>query len=669
MFQTVLIANRGEIACRIIRTLRRMGLRSVAVYSDADARASHVREADVAVRLGPARASESYLDIDRVIAAARASGADAVHPGYGFLSENAGFARACRDAGLVFIGPDPDALEVMGDKISAKKRVESDGVQGIPGIAEPGLSDEQLCSAAEEIGFPVLIKPSAGGGGKGMIDVRDRADLPEGIRTARRIATAAFGDDTLFIERLVTAPRHIEVQVLADDHGNVLHVGERECSLQRRHQKVIEEAPSPLLDDRTRERIGRAACDVARSVSYRGAGTVEFLVSADRPGEFFFMEMNTRLQVEHPVTEQVTGIDLVEQQVLIAQGHPLAIAQEDIIISGHSIEARLYAEDDQFLPQAGTVSLLRFPEHARVDSGIAEGVTVGTDYDPMLAKIIATAQSRTEALQSLDRALRETVVFGVTTNTRFLRGLLADSDVQAGTMDTTTIDTRSSGDTELSPADDLWGAAALVCHAHRWESAGASLWAEPSGWRLGLPARGIEYRLGCGDQTRVIMVSGPPPACEVDGRPAAIERDGDDAVVRIGDRAFSVVATLDGHQVWIHDGSDATEFTLTHRDERSAGTAAHGDAAEPELRAPMPGTVVAISVANGAHAEAGDTIAVIEAMKMEHRLVAPTAGVVALSASTGQTVSKDAVIATVTADTAGAAEPSHEDEREQGENA
>uniref|UniRef100_UPI002457B532 acetyl-CoA carboxylase biotin carboxylase subunit n=1 Tax=Nocardia farcinica TaxID=37329 RepID=UPI002457B532 len=437
-FDTVLVANRGEIAVRVLRTLRALGIRSVAVYSDADAGARHVREADVAVRLGPAPARESYLDIDKVVQAARRTGAEAVHPGYGFLSENAAFAAALAEAGIVFLGPPARAIEIMGDKIAAKSTVSAFGVPVVPGIARPGLTDADLISAAAEIGYPVLVKPSAGGGGKGMRRVDDPADLPAALVSARREAGSAFGDDTLFLERFVTRPRHIEVQILADTHGTVVHLGERECSLQRRHQKVVEEAPSPLLDAGTRARIGAAACDTARSVDYVGAGTVEFIVSADRPDEFFFMEMNTRLQVEHPVTEMVTGIDLVQAQVRIAAGEPLGLSQEQIRLTGHAVEARVYAEDPGrgFLPTGGTVLDLVDPAGpgVRVDSGLRVGTVVGSDYDPMLSKVIAHGPDRAAALARLDRALSGTTVLGVTANIEFLRFLLADEDVRAGRL-------------------------------------------------------------------------------------------------------------------------------------------------------------------------------------------------------------------------------------------
>ncbi|HEY1319076.1 MAG TPA: biotin carboxylase N-terminal domain-containing protein, partial [Streptosporangiaceae bacterium] len=391
MFDTVLIANRGEIAVRIIRTLRAMGIRSVAVYSDADAGARHVREADCAVRLGPAPAAESYLNAGRILAAAGQAGAQAVHPGYGFLSENASFARACAGAGLTFIGPPPEAIEAMGDKIAAKATVAAAGVPVVPGAGAPGLSDEDLARAVAGIGFPVLIKPSAGGGGKGMRLVSSVAELSAALEGARREALAAFGDGTLLAERYISRPRHIEIQVMADGHGNVIHLGERECSLQRRHQKIIEEAPSPLLDAGRRATMGAAAVEAARSVGYVGAGTVEFIVSGEAPEDFFFLEMNTRLQVEHPVTELVTGLDLVELQVRVAADEPLPLRQQDVSLTGHAVEARVYAEDPDrgFLPTGGTVLALREPllPHVRVDSGLAEGTTVSSAYDPMLAKI------------------------------------------------------------------------------------------------------------------------------------------------------------------------------------------------------------------------------------------------------------------------------------------
>ncbi len=440
MFSSVLVANRGEIAVRVIRTLRALGIRAVAIYSDADAGARHVRDADLAIRVGPAPAADSYLNAGRVLAAAREAGADAIHPGYGFLSENAAFARACAAAGFVFIGPPPAAIEAMGDKIRAKETVAAAGVPVVPGAGRPGLSDQDLIDALNGAGFPLLVKPSAGGGGKGMRVVRSAADLPAALGAARREALAAFGDETLLVERYVKRPRHIEIQVLGDSHGNVIHLGERECSLQRRHQKIIEEAPSPLLDDRMRAAMGVAAVEAARSVGYTGAGTVEFIVSGSAPQEYFFLEMNTRLQVEHPVTEFVTGLDLVELQLRVAAGEPLPLRQDQVRLTGHAVEARVSAEDPArgFLPTGGTVLALREPDlpYVRVDSGLAQGVPVATAYDPMLAKVIAYGQDRATALRRLDAALAGTTVLGVTTNIAFLRTLLRDPDVAAGRLDT-----------------------------------------------------------------------------------------------------------------------------------------------------------------------------------------------------------------------------------------
>ncbi|MFG3229437.1 biotin carboxylase N-terminal domain-containing protein [Kitasatospora sp. NPDC048194] len=462
MFDTVLVANRGEIALRVIRTLRRLGVRSVAVFSDADADAPHVRAADVAVRLGPAdrsdsSAAETYLRTDQILAAAHRTGAQAVHPGYGFLAENSGFARACADAGLVFIGPPPGAVELMGDKINAKEAVRAAGVPVVPGSQATAPTDEDLVAAADEIGYPVLLKPSAGGGGKGMRLVRDRADLPTEIAAARRVARTAFGDDTLLLERWIDRPRHIEVQVLADAHGTTVHLGERECSLQRRHQKLIEEAPSVLLNAETRAAMGAAAVRAAESCGYTGAGTVEFIVpgidpdapssAAEGVRDFFFMEMNTRLQVEHPVTELAVAVgpdsarlDLVEWQLRVAAGEPLTFSQSDISFLGHAIEARICAEDPErdFLPTGGRILALDEPqgEGIRVDSGVAPGTVVTSAYDPMLAKVIAYGPDRPTALRRLRAALADTRILGVTTNTGFLRRLLAHPEVVAGRLDT-----------------------------------------------------------------------------------------------------------------------------------------------------------------------------------------------------------------------------------------
>ncbi|WP_433682580.1 biotin carboxylase N-terminal domain-containing protein [Nocardia sp. CA-119907] len=661
-FDTVLVANRGEIAVRVIRTLRTMGIRSVAVYSDADAQARHVREADTAVRLGPAPARESYLDIEKVVAAAVRTGAQAVHPGYGFLSENAAFAAALAEAGIVFLGPPAKAIEVMGDKIAAKNTVAAFDVPVVPGIARPGLTDVELIDAATDIGYPVLVKPSAGGGGKGMRLVEEPSALPAALASARREAAAAFGDDTLFLERFVTCPRHIEVQILADQFGHVIHLGERECSLQRRHQKVIEEAPSPLLDAATRARIGAAACNTARSVNYVGAGTVEFIVSADRPDEFFFMEMNTRLQVEHPVTELVTGIDLVECQVRIAAGQKLAVNQDELRLVGHAIEARVYAEDPGrgFLPTGGTVLDLSEPEGAgvRVDSGLRIGTVVGSDYDPMLSKVIAHATDRDAALAKLDRALGDTVLLGVTSNIEFLRFLLADPDVAAGRLDTGLLDRRVGDFRPTAVGDDEFIAAAAYHWLRRWPAAPSDPWQIPSGWRIGAAAP-TTIRLASGDRTEHVYLTGAPDAAEVhlnssESTSLTAEFTGAACGVLVltlgGLRRDYRVAEHDG-QLWVAGPSGVSVLREVAEVNVRAGAEHVGDA---EIRSPMPGSVIAVPVGNGATVAAGTPVVVVEAMKMEHTLTAPVAGSVEVLVEPGTQVRLDQPLVRITA---AAAEP------------
>jgi len=676
LFDTVLVANRGEIACRVIRTLRELGIRSVAVYSDADRGARHVAEADTAVRIGPPPAQESYLSIPAIIEAARASGAQAIHPGYGFLSENADFASACADAGIVFIGPGVEALGLMGDKIRAKEHIAKAGVPVIQGVTSIGpdgapLSEDDLEQAAIGLGFPILIKPSAGGGGKGMQPVFEAGELTEALATARRVAKAAFGDDTLLLERLVTSPRHIEVQLLADAHGNTIHLGERECSLQRRHQKVIEEAPSVLLSEETRARIGEAACTVARSVGYLGAGTVEFLVSDDAPDEFFFMEMNTRLQVEHPVTEMVTGIDLVAWQLRVAAGETLTIAQDDVTLTGHAIEARVYAEDPErgFLPSTGTVLALREAagDGVRVDSALREGLVIPPDYDPMLAKVIAWGATRDEALGRIDRALSETSVLGVRTNTEYLRALLADPDVRAGRLDTTLIERRLP-DLAFRHPD-----AALLCAAALWlrpGDGGSGPWHTATGWRTGgirVPQRIV---VATSPTDRVdLLVSGDTVTIdggvhtvrrvstgstgEVVGSTGEVVGSTGEVVVEVDGVTTRWTLARDGDALWL--GQDGFSWPLRVFDreaeirEKLAAIERESDPASPELRSPMPGTVVSVSVQDGDTVEAGHTVLTVEAMKMEHKLVAPVAGVVSITAKPGDLVKLDQLLARITA--------------------
>ncbi|MFE5336516.1 acetyl/propionyl/methylcrotonyl-CoA carboxylase subunit alpha [Isoptericola sp. NPDC056573] len=695
--RTVLVANRGEIACRVIGTLRRLGIRSVAVYSDADADARHVREADLAVRLGPAPAPQSYLDVEAVVAAAVATGADAIHPGYGFLSENPALARACERAGIVFVGPSVEALETMADKAAAKRLVASHDVPVLPGTLDDGLDDAALVAASGDVGFPLLVKPVAGGGGKGMEVVRAGDELPGALASARRVAAASFGDDGLLLERLVERPRHIEVQVLADTHGAVVHLGERECTLQRRHQKVVEEAPSPVVDDATRARLGEAACAVARSVGYVGAGTVEFLAPGDDPGTFWFIEMNTRLQVEHPVTEMVTGLDLVEQQLRVAAGEPLGLRQEDVRLDGHAVEARLYAEQPArgFLPAAGHV--LRYDDAGvpagpgatplRLDSGLVPGAEVTGDYDPMLAKAVAWAPTRDEAITRLDGLLADVVVLGVETNAGFLRDLLADDDVRAGRLDTGLIDRLVRAMPDSKPAgadrasDGALVAAALLAVAP--STAGASgPWAAVDGWRLnGSPAprravlvdaAGAEHAValtGRPEDAVVVLDEGEPVrACL---RPLADGRH----LLTVDGSTRSQVGAVSGRTahdtpadgattpltaapavVWVHGDGRTASFTVLdraalaarRREERALGDDGAADGpTRAVVRVAMPGTVSAVPVADGDVVAAGQPVVVVEAMKMEHPLLAPVAGVVRLDVRAGDQVRLDQVVAIV----------------------
>jgi acetyl-CoA/propionyl-CoA carboxylase, biotin carboxylase, biotin carboxyl carrier protein len=649
-FHSVLVANRGEIAGRIIRTLRRMDIRSIAVYSDADAGALHVRLADEAVRIGPASAVHSYLDVGAVIAAAERTGATAIHPGYGFLSENAEFARACAAAGITFIGPPVAAIELMGDKIRAKEHVAARGVPTIPGAGAAGMTDSDLIAAAADVGYPLLIKPSAGGGGKGMTVVRVASELPGALEGARRVATAAFGDDTLLLERYVDRPRHIEVQVLADAYGAVVHLGERECSLQRRHQKIIEEAPSPLLGPAQRARMGEAACEIARSVGYRGVGTIEFLVSDVAPDEFFFMEMNTRLQVEHPVTELVTGIDLVEQQLRAAAGEALGMAQKDISLVGHAIEARLYSEDPSrgFLPATGSVGLLREASGPgiRVDSSLAEGVTITADYDPMLAKVIGFGVDRDAALARLDAALAETVVLGVRTNREFLLGLVHLPEMRTGVLDTGLIER-----TEIEYEAPTREAFALAALSREQAVERQTPWSRYRGWRAG-EHRPAHYVFRAGEHVVSVAVgegcitvgdSAPQAARLIGGGPSArLEMD---------DRSTAATILETTGSTWLSIGPATFELVLQSREQQLADHRAGLDRAEgaavPDVHTPMPGTVVAVAARSGDTVRTGQLLVTIEAMKMEHKMLSPTDGVVTIDVSQGDLVALDQVVARV----------------------
>ncbi len=628
MFNAVLIANRGEIACRIMRTAKRLGLRTVAVHSEADARALHVRHADEVIAVGPAPATESYLVGERLIAAARGAGADCIHPGYGFLSENADFAQSCRDAGIVFIGPSPEAIRAMGLKDRAKALMEGAGVPVVPGYHGERQDPAFLKQKAYEIGYPVLIKAVAGGGGKGMRRVERHADFDDLLASCMREAQSAFGDARVLIEKYINAPRHIEFQVFGDRHGNVIHLGERDCSLQRRHQKVIEEAPAPGMSETLRAAIGEAAVAAARAVNYEGAGTVEFI--ADGAGGlkedgFWFMEMNTRLQVEHPVTECVTGLDLVEWQFRVAAGERLPLKQDQVRFDGHAVEARLYAEDPErgFLPSTGKLVALRFPqdESLRIDSGVETGDAVTPFYDPMIAKLIAHAATREEALDRLANALEATVVAGPRSNAGFLAALARTDGFRSGDFDTGFIDTHL--DALTGPAGLDYAAAAcgarelLMREAARVAAALAgedhtspSPWDAVDGFQLcgarhlALPivadGENVVAEIGYGPGGAAISVAGATPA--------------DDAIAISG--ADAVYVLRRGRQ---------TRVTLRDLALDQAGDSGQGGL----VRAPMHGKVLAILVEPGAQVVRGERVAIIEAMKMEHTLHAPTDGTVA----------------------------------------
>ncbi|WP_237108937.1 biotin carboxylase N-terminal domain-containing protein [Nonomuraea sp. MG754425] len=651
LFDRVLIANRGEIAVRVARTLRRLGITSVAVHTPSEAGARHVLEADVAIEV------PSYLDAEAIAGAALASGARAVHPGYGFLAENAAFARRCAEAGLVFVGPPAEAIDAMGDKIRAKATVAAAGVPVVPGAAEQGPQGPGLEGWRD---FPALIKPSAGGGGKGMVLVRSAAELPDALDSARRTARAAFGDGTLLIERYVDNPRHIEIQVLADTHGNVVHLGERECSLQRRHQKIIEEAPSPFVGPETRARMGAAAVEAARAVGYVGAGTVEFIVDG-AGGAYHFMEMNTRLQVEHPVTELVTGLDLVELQLRVAAGEPLPFGQHEVRLDGHAVEARVYAEDPArgFLPTGGRVLALSEPAGqdgtiVRVDSGLVEGGVVGSEFDPMLSKVVAWGPDRAAAFRALDRALAGTAVLGVVTNIPFLRALAAHPSVAAGELDTGLVE-RVLPELPLDgpPPDDAVAAAALVFHAL---PQGDDPWEVTDGWRIGERAW-TTWRLEPRGGVHAVQVRNlPEQAAEVriddEAVPARIRLDQRRLAVTLGGRSTRYLCARDGDTLWLGRDGAAWPFTR-HLIGDPGDRAGAAQAADGVVRSPMPGTVLVVKAQPGERVAEGQPLVIVEAMKMEHTVTAPRDGVVAeLPVQAGQPVDMDAVLAVVTAEEA-----------------
>ena len=663
LIRKVLVANRGEIACRIMRTCRAMGIATVAVFSDADASARHVREADEAIHLLGNAATDTYLNIPTLLDAARRTGADAIHPGYGFLAEQAEFAAACRDADITFIGPAPEVIARMGSKAEARHLMAAAGVPVVPGYDGADQSDERFLAAADEIGYPVMVKASLGGGGKGMRVVAHKGDLPTALASARREALAAFGDATLLLEKAIANPRHVEFQIFGDVHGNLVHLGERECSIQRRHQKIIEETPSPALTSELRARMAEAALTVGRQLAYTNAGTIEFILAPD--GHFYFLEVNTRLQVEHPVTELVTGLDLVRWQILVAEGRRLPLQQHEITFSGHAVEARIYAEDPEnsFLPATGSVALWRPPTDTRVDAGIETGDIISIYYDPLVAKISASGEDRLEALRRLDAALTRTVLFGVRNNLAFLRCVLMHPAHLAGTLDTGFLEryagdlTAPSPSIEANPLADGESIAALVVALQRllalpnqqsWrnnryrpiiESLKPLVLAASGGWEpreqaievcstpSGKSAYQVSIASGETSLTYAVLVrvhAGFDLALEIDGhllRTVAVETPGDEWWVCVGAETYVL------HRCSL----------LPEPESRASST--------DSLAAPMPGQVVAIHVAPGQTVRVGDPLVVLEAMKMEHTIRAPHDGQIgAIHFSPGDQVQAAAVL-------------------------
>ena len=645
MFSKILIANRGEIACRVIKTARRLGIKTVAVYSDADRNARHVAMADEAVHIGPSAARESYLVAEKIIDAAKRTGAQAVHPGYGFLSENAGFADACAQAGIVFVGPPPAAIRAMGSKSEAKKIMEKAKVPLVPGYHGDDQSPDLLAKEAARIGFPVLIKASAGGGGKGMRVVEAAEKFADALAGAKREAKASFADDHVLVEKYLTRPRHIEIQVFADA-SDCLYLFERDCSIQRRHQKVIEEAPAPNMEPARRKAMGEAAVAAAKAIGYQGAGTVEFI--ADQDGTFFFMEMNTRLQVEHPVTEAITGQDLVEWQLVVAAGGKMPLRQDELRIDGHAVEVRLYAEDParNFLPSTGTLVHLKLPEegaHVRVDTGVRQGDTVTPFYDPMIAKVIVHDRDRTSALRRMAALMGETEVVGVTTNAGLLKALCSHPAFVGGEVDTGFIERhRATLFATLAPADDRAFAIATLARLVEWQdrtpAAGDphSPWNEQNGFRL-LDEGHDEVRWKDGERDVTVIarrLRGGGLRLELPGgaQEARVRRTDDDKLaIGLGDDTF--VATV-VRRVALDGGADYTLFAdgrsrrLRLVDPLDLSMYEAAGAAEATVRAPLPGKIIDLRVKAGDTVSKGQPLLMLEAMKMEHTLTAPADGTI-----------------------------------------
>lgn len=650
----ILIANRGEIAVRVIRTARDLGYRTVAVYSEADAGALHVNEADQAVCIGAAAVGESYLVADKILAAAKQTGADAIHPGYGFLSENADFSKACEVAGIVFIGPRAEAINLMGSKRLSKIAMIEAGVPCIPGYQDADQSDQVLLSKAEGIGFPLMVKASAGGGGRGMRLVFEQGELAEAIRTARSEAESAFGSGELILERAVIEPRHIEIQVFADEHGNAIYLGERDCSIQRRHQKVVEEAPSPFVDEALRQRMGEAAVNAAKSCNYRGAGTVEFLVDADK--NFYFLEMNTRLQVEHPVTELITGLDLVAWQLKVAAGETLPLSQEQVVLTGHAVEVRLYAEDprNNFMPQTGQVRLWNFPERAgiRMDHGIQAGQQVSPFYDPMIAKVIAHGDNRAEAIRRLASAVQDTQLLGMNNNKLFLQNVLRHPVFGAGEATTAFIEQHFSADVSMDqkqPSNATLAKAALL-YFQRGIEAGQD---KKFHWSRSV-AQSYTYKLEFDGQPSVVTLTEQEHHFEIEVADAGSANEStilefvalnkNSCVFIENGVRESLNFAFDANTLYLDDGTGHFVIDdITHQPAAAAGGAGSG-----QVKASMDGAIVEVLVNEGDSVEAGQTLVVLEAMKMEHPLKAGISGTVtAISCTAGQQVKSKQLLAVV----------------------
>ena len=661
---SILIANRGEIACRVIRTAKALGMRTIAVYSDADEAAPHVKLADAAIRLGPGPVGDSYLAAEKILNAANKAGAQAIHPGYGFLSENAAFAKACKQAGLVFIGPDPDAIDLMGDKAKAKRRMIEAGVPCVPGYQGEDQSDATLINEADAIGFPIMVKAAAGGGGRGMRLVQNNQTLGDAIKIARSEAQTAFGAGDLILERAIIEPRHVEIQVFADRHGNVVHLGERDCSVQRRHQKVLEEAPCPVMTDELRNAMGEAAVKAARDINYVGAGTVEFLL--DKNGEFYFLEMNTRLQVEHPVTEMITGLDLVALQIHVAQGEPLGFAQQDVKLTGHAIEARLYAEDASadFLPATGPIDLWRAAEGdgVRIDSGIASGGDVSPFYDPMIAKIITHGATRNEARLKLIDALKRTALFGVVTNKKFLIDALEKKKFANGEA-TTAFIAEEFSDTDLKPkaltSEDAITAAVLLYNQARNAAQENSISVSPAL---------INWSSAAKIETPYLFADGERPYAV-----ALIAEDATHYAAKLDGEHYSVVVvdickpeaslSINGarRSVLFHcppsgERNAQIELCVNGRDNSltnlNAVFASAGEAAGAgSVIAPMHGLLMEVFVKPGQKVIKGDRLAILEAMKMQHELLADIDGeVTAIHFEQGVQIAADELLLEITVD-------------------